>query len=80
MGMEILKRIRTEAGLSRHAAGGADFAPRVVQQYEEEGTMCLQIHYLVRLRQATGWTWERLGEMLEEGLSEGRAKRKKERE
>jgi len=80
MGMEILKKIRTEAGLSRHAAGGAEFSPRVVQQYEEENTMCLQIHYLVRLRQATGWTWEKLGEMLEEGLSEGRAKRKKERE
>lgn len=76
MGMEILKRIREEAGLTRHQVGGAEWSVDTIQQYERTETECLQIHYIVRLKQVTGWTWERFGAMLEAGLSEGRTKKK----
>lgn len=79
MGMKILRNIRESAGLTRHEVGGAEFSTDVVQQYERDATECLPIHYLVRLRQATGWTWERFGAELDEGLAEGRPKRQKQK-
>lgn len=80
MGMEILKKIRLEAGLSRSKAGGADFAGQTIQQYEDPDTACLQIHYLVRLKRVTGWSWERIGKALEEALADGRPEQNKKKE
>ena len=65
-GMELLKKLRQEAGLTQKAAGEPRFSKQAVAVYEKESAELMQIRYLIQLRRKCRVSWEEFGSRLDE--------------